>query len=286
MGRRRPGRGRALARRDGPGAVARRLARRGLRRRRDRRRRDGPQGPPHAARTSSRAPAGASCSCSSPPLGAGAVLTLALERAGLVTLLPGIWLLLYGTAVVTGGAHAVRLGARHGRALHAPRRAPLSPPRPPGERRTSPPDSARCTSASASRSRGGTVARAKKRARPAGRPARPRSPRGARCRSSTGVLHERMRLAIVSALAASASLTFLELRVPARRERRQPVGARPPAGGGRLRRLHEVVRGPRAEDDLPADRRGPARARALPLPPRGRHRARARDAEFFWRLAL
>ena len=44
-----------------------------------------------------------------PPLGAGAVLTLALERAGLVTLLPGIWLLLYGTAVVTGGAHAIRL---------------------------------------------------------------------------------------------------------------------------------------------------------------------------------
>ncbi len=44
-----------------------------------------------------------------PPLGAGAVLTLALDRAGLVTLLPGIWLLLYGTAVVTGGAHAIRL---------------------------------------------------------------------------------------------------------------------------------------------------------------------------------
>lgn len=44
-----------------------------------------------------------------PPLGAGAVLTLALEREGLVTLLPGIWLLLYGTAVVTGGAHAIRL---------------------------------------------------------------------------------------------------------------------------------------------------------------------------------
>ena len=44
-----------------------------------------------------------------PPLGAGAVLTLALERAVLVPLLPGIWLLLYGTAVVTGGAHAIRL---------------------------------------------------------------------------------------------------------------------------------------------------------------------------------
>jgi len=43
-----------------------------------------------------------------PPLGAGAVLTLALEREGLVTLLPGVWLLLYGTAVVTGGALSVR----------------------------------------------------------------------------------------------------------------------------------------------------------------------------------
>ena len=43
------------------------------------------------------------------PLGAGAVLTLALERAGLVTLLPGIWLLLYGTAVLTAGSMSVRI---------------------------------------------------------------------------------------------------------------------------------------------------------------------------------
>ncbi len=43
-----------------------------------------------------------------PPLGAGALLTFALERAGLVPMLPGIWLLLYGTAVVTGGAMSVR----------------------------------------------------------------------------------------------------------------------------------------------------------------------------------
>jgi hypothetical protein len=44
-----------------------------------------------------------------PPLLAGALVTLALQRAGRTELLPGIWLLLYGTAVVTGGAFAVRI---------------------------------------------------------------------------------------------------------------------------------------------------------------------------------
>lgn len=43
-----------------------------------------------------------------PSLLAGAVLTLVLVRAGAMDLLPGIWLLLYGAGVVTGGSHSVR----------------------------------------------------------------------------------------------------------------------------------------------------------------------------------
>jgi hypothetical protein len=43
-----------------------------------------------------------------PPLLAGAALTVVLYRADAVQALPSLWLLLYGCAVVTGGAASVR----------------------------------------------------------------------------------------------------------------------------------------------------------------------------------
>jgi hypothetical protein len=44
-----------------------------------------------------------------PPIVVGGLLTYAAFHAGAIALLPGIWLLLYGTAIVTGGAFSVRV---------------------------------------------------------------------------------------------------------------------------------------------------------------------------------
>ena len=38
-----------------------------------------------------------------------ALLTVILFRAGLIWAIPGVWLLLYGTAVITGGAFSIRV---------------------------------------------------------------------------------------------------------------------------------------------------------------------------------
>jgi hypothetical protein len=43
----------------------------------------------------------------SPPLFAGALMTIVLYRAGLTNAIPGLWLLLYGTGVITGGMFSV-----------------------------------------------------------------------------------------------------------------------------------------------------------------------------------
>ena len=43
----------------------------------------------------------------SPPIFAGAIVTVVLYRAGLTSAIPGLWLLLYGTGVVTGGMFSV-----------------------------------------------------------------------------------------------------------------------------------------------------------------------------------
>lgn len=44
-----------------------------------------------------------------PPILVGTLLTIVLYRAGMANVLPGMWLLLYGTGVVTGGAFSVKV---------------------------------------------------------------------------------------------------------------------------------------------------------------------------------
>ena len=46
----------------------------------------------------------------SPPIFVGALLTVLLYRVGAINAIPGVWLLLYGTGVVTGGMFSVSIG--------------------------------------------------------------------------------------------------------------------------------------------------------------------------------
>ena len=43
-----------------------------------------------------------------PPIIAGGLLTIVLVQAGMTSAIPGMWLLLYGTGVITGGMFSVR----------------------------------------------------------------------------------------------------------------------------------------------------------------------------------
>ncbi len=45
----------------------------------------------------------------SPPLLAGALLTILFYRQRIIGMIPGMWLLMYGTGVVTGGAFSVKV---------------------------------------------------------------------------------------------------------------------------------------------------------------------------------
>ncbi|MGI9091021.1 MAG: hypothetical protein ACR2GG_07960 [Gemmatimonadaceae bacterium] len=45
----------------------------------------------------------------SPPILVGAILTVVLYRAGFTSIIPGVWLLLYGAAVAAGGAFSVEI---------------------------------------------------------------------------------------------------------------------------------------------------------------------------------
>lgn len=45
----------------------------------------------------------------SPPMTVGALLTFVLYNAGLLSAIPGMWLLVYGTGIVTGGAFSIRV---------------------------------------------------------------------------------------------------------------------------------------------------------------------------------
>ncbi|HEU0053677.1 MAG TPA: hypothetical protein VFQ39_10885 [Longimicrobium sp.] len=44
-----------------------------------------------------------------PPLAAGGALTVVLFQAGMDQLLPGVWLMLFGTGIVTAGSYSVRV---------------------------------------------------------------------------------------------------------------------------------------------------------------------------------
>ena len=80
-----------------------------------------------------------------PPLFVGALLTLLLARIGITGAIAGVWLLLYGTAVVTGGAFSIRIVPLMGLCFMVLGAVALFCPSSLGQRVSGRPDSAGCT---------------------------------------------------------------------------------------------------------------------------------------------
>src|SRR5439155_10985182 len=158
-----------------------------------------------------------------PPLLAAAVLTVVLYRAGLVSVLPGLWLTLYGAGVATGGAFSVKVVPLMGLSMMVVGTVSLFGP--PGwgiglwER-----VSGSRTSFAERSLPGGTVARlntlwregeqqlrAGRRERGKARN-RPAAPQPTESMDLDRLIHEKMRLGIVSALAVNDSLSFNDLK--------------------------------------------------------------------------
>jgi hypothetical protein len=68
-----------------------------------------------------------------PAMVAGALLTAVLFRAGLVSFLPGVWLLLYGAGIVSGGGASVKVVPLMGGCFMAAGAAALLAPAAPGD---------------------------------------------------------------------------------------------------------------------------------------------------------
>ena len=222
-----------------------------------------------------------------PSIVAGAALTVALVRADRIELLAPTWLLLYGAGILAGATASISVltwvGALFmvlGVAAVATvgqwpdRLARRGVWRAADRLRHHHHEEAWRLDAAERR----TVTRHRSRpsgqARPNGR-ARRQTPAATRAVNLDRLIHDRTRLAIISALAASSPLTFTELKHAAGSVRRQPQRARAQARGRRLCHVHEGLRRAPAENAVLIDRGRPSRAAPVPRSHGSHHQARA-----------
>ena len=148
-----------------------------------------------------------------PAMLAGAVLTVVLFRAGVAALLPGVWLLLYGAAVVSGGWASVRVVPADGRVFHGGRRGGAAAAGPAGERPAG--GRLRRLAHCVWNHHRGEIWRVNRNAARREREKKPQLPalagRGGAPKLDR-LIHERLRLGILSALSVNESLTFNELK--------------------------------------------------------------------------